>query len=248
MNPLNENREVMRSSLLYSLLHVAEFNFNRDQRNIAIVEKSKLYVDDYPEVVSLLVTGIRNQKIENKTINWDYFELNSLVKNVLSIITNQEITFKRAKHNALHPGISAEVLADGKSVGIIGKVNPDLLDGLKLEEAFFVELNINNVQNVTNYEALSTTNGIIKSFTMDVPKETEAQKIVESVSKNKFVSDAFIKDVYVSEDNNATKSITVEFKLVKENESFTSEEIEKILHDIIETSAKVTGGSHEWIK
>ena len=77
----------------------------------------------------------------------DFYDLKADVEDLLGLASGKRAVEYRPSNRAyLHPGRSAEVIVDGKSVGIVGGLHPRLLKALDLDEDIQVfELDVASV-------------------------------------------------------------------------------------------------------
>ncbi len=142
LNPLSEERSVMRTSLLPGLAA----NVLRAQRHqvprVALFELARVFtpskeaLPEQPYRFGLILAGSRAEWI-GEAGALDFFDgkglLEAIVKPLtrLSIetLTNAEIG---ALHPALHPRRSASVVVGGQVIGVLGELHPDVVDDLEL--------------------------------------------------------------------------------------------------------------------
>ncbi|KPY17795.1 Phenylalanine--tRNA ligase beta subunit, partial [Pseudomonas syringae pv. philadelphi] len=69
----------------------------------------------------------------------DFFDLKADVEAVLGFAgALGEFTFAPGQHPALHPGQTARILRDGREVGFLGAIHPELSKNLGLDRPVFV--------------------------------------------------------------------------------------------------------------
>ena len=111
-NPISQNMNVMRTSLLPSLLETLSYNINQGSENIKIFEIGSVFRKnnsnkvDEREVVGGLITGVEgkdNWSGSNKAM--DFFDLKGNIETVLP--DSSKFTFKKGQVSYLHPGKTA---------------------------------------------------------------------------------------------------------------------------------------------
>ncbi len=138
LNPIASQLAVMRTSLLPGLVANIRYNANRKQSRVRVFELGRVFkrhaqVKDGP----LAVAGIEQpQKLAGAawgsavadqwglpSKNVDFFDVKRDVETLLDACL-AEVRFVPLSHPLLHPGRSAEILLDGKSIGLIGELHP----------------------------------------------------------------------------------------------------------------------------
>lgn len=136
LNPITSDLEVMRSSLLPSLLNVLNLNLDRHAQNVRIFELAHVFIRDasvehsdnavkgiaQPRYVSGLLYGNR-QPLQWGTTKErvDFYDVKGDVE---ALFQPWKVSFEAATHPVMHPGRCANVLLDGVVVGVIGELHP----------------------------------------------------------------------------------------------------------------------------
>ena len=155
-NPISENMNIMRPSLLPSLLDTLSYNLNQGIENLKIFEigtvfqKGKNHKINQKELIGGLISGIKDKD------NWsglnepmDFFDLKGDLENALN--DSSKYYFKKAEIPYLHPGKTALLLKGESVIGYIGSVNPKLLDKFDIKhEVNFFEISINATSSKSN--------------------------------------------------------------------------------------------------
>jgi phenylalanyl-tRNA synthetase beta chain len=132
INPISEERTVLRHTLLPGLLRALRTNL-RFRERVAIFEVGKVFLphpgEDLPEEpgrIGIALTGPRDPAswlpVDRKPM--DFFDLKGIVEALLERLHIPEAVFERAEHPGLHPGRGGEVKARGRSLGILGELHP----------------------------------------------------------------------------------------------------------------------------
>lgn len=138
LNPIASQLAVMRTSLLPGLVANIRYNANRKQSRVRVFELGRVFkrhaqIKDGP----LTVGGIEQpQKLAGAawgssipdqwglpSRNIDFFDVKRDVETLLDARL-ADVRFAPLSHPLLHPGRSAEILLEGKSIGLIGELHP----------------------------------------------------------------------------------------------------------------------------
>lgn len=141
-NPVSSGQDVLRQTLLPSLLHTARRNLRFVDR-VTIFEIGRIYVPvegqvlpHEPRRLAMLMTGPRDQRswLEHQDRAWmDFFDMKGVVETLLSRLGLEE-AFEPGEHDAFHPGRCASVEAGGRKVGWMGEVHPLVREAFQLPE------------------------------------------------------------------------------------------------------------------
>jgi len=126
INPIASQMSVMRSSLFGGLVNALQGNINRKQERVRLFEAGRVFnsiaADAQPEKIAALAWGGRvSEQWGAAKDKVDFFDAKADVE---ALLAPRVAEFRRASHPALHPGRSAEVVLDGKVIGVVGELHP----------------------------------------------------------------------------------------------------------------------------
>ncbi|KIO35637.1 phenylalanine--tRNA ligase subunit beta [Shewanella sp. cp20] len=135
-NPISVEMSAMRLSMFTGLLTAVGYNQSRQQNRVRLFETGLRFVpDEHAEsgvrqqaMLGAVIAGNQNDEhwsMESKTV--DFFDLKGDLEAIIGLtVSEDEFTFKKASHPALHPGQCAEILRNDRVIGVIGAVHPSL--------------------------------------------------------------------------------------------------------------------------
>ncbi|MBT3955630.1 MAG: phenylalanine--tRNA ligase subunit beta [Elusimicrobiaceae bacterium] len=138
-NPLNEDWQYLRPTLLNGLIKNISLNQRHGNLNLSLFEVGKTYElkKGFPKetwVVSGALCGDINNKFFNeKAKKADFFYLKGAVENLVSNFGNVKLEQKKDL-NFMHPEICADIFVNGKSIGFFGKLHPLIADKFELKD------------------------------------------------------------------------------------------------------------------
>jgi phenylalanyl-tRNA synthetase beta chain len=130
-NPLQAERDILRPTLLPSLLTVAAENL-KHERGVRLFEMARVYLpaaDELPREVptlGIVLAGEREPVSRFASAGeLDFFDLKGMIEAVLRRAGAREVRFGPIAHPALHPGRAAGLFVGEERIGIAGEVRPD---------------------------------------------------------------------------------------------------------------------------
>ncbi len=131
-NPIVSDRNVMRQSLLSSVLEVVERNARLRER-MALFEISPVFMaseegalpDELQRLV-IILTGPRSLPTwqSGDTSLMDFYDLKGIINTLLESLHITGIRYEPAQNPSFHPGKCARVLVGEQQVGIMGELHP----------------------------------------------------------------------------------------------------------------------------
>ncbi|ANO32789.1 phenylalanine--tRNA ligase subunit beta [Vibrio breoganii] len=134
--PISADMSAMRVQLIQGLLNTVVHNQKRQQPRVRLFESGLRFIPDanaengmrQESMLAGVLAGTRSEEhwdIETNTV--DFFDLKGDLEAVLELTCDDKAySFAATKHPALHPGQAAAIILDGKEVGVIGTVHPEL--------------------------------------------------------------------------------------------------------------------------
>jgi phenylalanyl-tRNA synthetase beta chain len=152
-HPISIEMSAMRVSLLTGLLGSVVYNQNRQQSRIRLFESGLKFIQDeqsengvsQTEVIGGVIYG--NTHSEHWSIAStpvDFFDIKGDVEALLNLTCDMgSVTFVAEENEGLHPGQSASILRNGKKIGYLGCIHPEIQSKLGVNNqvfAFEIEL------------------------------------------------------------------------------------------------------------
>ncbi len=147
LNPIASQMNVMRSSLIGSLVQVLKFNQDRKASRVRVFELGRVFFRDgsvqdgestvagfhQPMRVAALAWGSADAlQWGRKDSVVDFYDIKGDVEALFAPATPQ---FSAAAHPAMHPGRCAQILLNGKVVGHVGELHPRWVQAYGLTQA-----------------------------------------------------------------------------------------------------------------
>lgn len=185
-DPMSEDRNTLRYSLLYSLKEIYLYNKARNNSDISIFEVGKGFYkenDCYKEDLKLavLMTGDYYLDINNTKV--DFYTIKGVLEELLDYLGyNGRYSLNVSDvPEELHPGQSASILMQGKKVGVIGKLHPNVIK----DDVYVFELNLTK---------LLSNRGTRMSF-KEIPKYPIVKKDVAFIVDNNVTVESVMKEI-----------------------------------------------------
>jgi len=246
-NPMSIDKSIVRTSVLPSLLGTYEYNKSRKVYDVLLYEISKVYDVNYEEdtKIAILMKGnyITNTWAGNQKV--DFYLVKGLVENLLDYLgLKNRYGFEVGTCSDLHPGMSANILLDRESIGIIGRVHPSIIK----DEVYVVELSLGKIMakkiKPIKYKESSKYPSISKDMAFIVKKDVMAKEIMEVIKKacGRLLADITVFDVYVGENvGNDEKSIAFNLTFEDTSRTLNDEEVMSLFNKAIEAVVSKNG-------
>ena len=246
LSPINDERNTLRYSLIFSLMKVIEYNFARNIKDLCLFEISKGFFqkdDEYGEENKLVavLTGEYFTNI-NQTINVDFYIAKGIVVELLEYLGYENrYTFDTENiPSDFNENESARICVDGNTIGYIG-----LVKGYK-EKIYAIEINLDvlfkSKVSKIKYKEISKYPSISKDIAVITKKDISSEKIEKQIKKfgGSLLKEVKVFDVYEGDKvEKDERSIAYTLTFSDYTRTLSDEEVIKIFNNIIENIEKV---------
>jgi len=254
LNPLSEEQAVLRTSLIPGLLDTLRRNIAQQIRNLKLFEAGRIYVysreNQQPDESEMLVglwTGARED------ISWhgrgpacDYYDIKGVAEGLFRELDIGEALFARAPEELCRYmlyGYTARIQIGEDSIGLVGQLLPEILDGLDLKQpafAFEIDLDVlfGHIKNDIRFQPVSVYPATARDVTLIVDRDVESRALLEHVQDagEVLVESMYFFDVFDGDPIPSSKK-SVSFRIVYRSTEETLED-----ERINDTHRKLTEG------
>ena len=243
--PMSEDKNTLRYSLLYSLKEIYLYNKSHNQTNISIFELGKgFYKDNNEYKEDLKVAGLLagNYYIDIPKKNVDFYTLKGIVEELLYFLGyDGRYSFVIDSFpSEFHPYQSASIIMQGKKVGVIGKIHPNVLkDDVYAFEINLSKLLINKASKMI-FKEIPKYPAVKKDVAFIVDDEISVGNVISVIKKagGKLLRKEELFDIYKGENVEPGKK-SLAFSLYFQDDAKTLTE-EEVMNKFTEIIKKVT--------
>lgn len=235
-NPISSDMGVMRNTLWVGLCETLQSNLNRQQSDIRLFECGLKFVlegDDLKQenFLSGVLAGQRNpDHWSENSVAADFFDAKGDVEAIMKSANGTVFSFEKAEHPALHPGMTARILADGKSIGWIGSLHPKLQKTLELSQIpvlFEIELSAIERAKIPAFSEISKFPSVRRDLAVEIDSEISYADIKACVIRNAPASLKEVRIIDVYTGKGITRGLrSVALGLILQDISSTLDDIE----------------------
>lgn len=207
-NPISAEMGLMRPSLLPGLIKTVQYNQNRQQERIRLFEVGLRFVENSLNLQQIkTIAGVccgpaAPESWANSKLLVDFYDAKADVEALFDLGHNAaRLSFAPATDMAMHPGQSAQILLDGKVIGKIGALHPELQQTLGLLNAVYMfEIDYLTVAkgNVASFAMFSKYPAVRRDIALLVARDVNSanlQLAIKQVAGN-LLTDLVMFDVY----------------------------------------------------
>lgn len=245
-NPISAEMAVMRTSLWSGLLQTILYNQNRQQVRARLFEMGRVFQpvgQDFSQEAMLAGAAYGEAQAEQ----WgmprrpvDFHDVKADVEALLTLARNhQEVRFDSARHPALHPGQTAEILLGDKRIGLLGLLHPEIQSRLALDRPvvlFELKLSALRRGNIPNYREFSRFPSIRRDIALILNESIPAQKVLDCVreSAGKLLVNLELFDEYRGKGiDSGRKSLALGLTLQDSSRTLNEDDVERVMAGVM---------------
>lgn len=207
-NPISNDMAAMRSSLWPGLVKALQHNLNRQQSRVRLFESGLRFVGQLEglkqeAMIAGVVCGKRLPEAwAHGREGVDFYDVKADVEALLGAAGALDaFSFVPGEHPALHPGQTARIERDGKLVGYLGAIHPELAKSLDLDQPVYLfELVLAEVMSgrLPTFSELSRFPEVRRDLAVLVDREVAAEAVLDTIREaaGEWLTDLRLFDVY----------------------------------------------------
>ena len=245
LNPITDDLDVMRESLVYTLIDVASYNYTHQRRNVKIFEIGKIYWEDETfkeaERLGAIAIGLENERDYTDRRKVDFLTFKGVLDGIFSSL-GLEVEYKPADLNGFVPTRCAEIFVDGVKVGFIGMVDPDVSRSFDLkDDLYYFEIDLEEVfkhrLKIPRYRPSPSFPSIRRDVSLLIDRNGISRKVIDifkEVGKD-LVEEVGVSDVYRGEGiPEGTMSVTFYVIFRSKERTLKDDEVNDLFERMIE--------------
>ena len=185
-NALSQEHNLLRPSLLPSLLSVALSNVNQGQKDLRFFEIGKCYLPGGERTtLAVLATGRQRQDWRtNGREHMDSYDVKGVLEQIFCKL-GAEVNFAPGSEAGLDPAGCAQLKVQGKDIGVIGQVHKQVLNqwDIKTGPVYFAQIDLESLFELphaaTKYQPVAEFPAIQRDVSIAVKTDISYAKIEE---------------------------------------------------------------------
>jgi phenylalanyl-tRNA synthetase beta chain len=255
LNPLSQDLNAMRQSMIFGGLENISFNLNRKSSDLKIYEFGKTYSlldgNKFKEDRKLSLFSCGNESIESwnsSNKKKDYFWIKKQVEHVLFRLGILHFKSENIEVSSLIDGFCYKIGRD--IIATIGIIHPKVTSHFSIKkEVFYGELNwdfiLRSCKNAkTNFKSISKFPSVKRDLALLID-ENLPFSILENIAKEtekKYLKEIQLFDVYKGDKlEKGKKSYALSFLLEDQEKTLTDKQIDKVMKNLMEAFKQKAG-------
>ncbi len=238
LNPITNELNTLRTTLVLNLLNSASRNIKFSKKSVRLFEIGRVVNELREERVKIafIFSGeleMANIMNSGKPEEIDFFEF---TKQISKVVGDIEIKSEAKERALISPYESARVYINGVDVGYIARVRVGVEREFGLPKTYISELDFNSLiyENI-DIKSYSKFPPLFRDLSFVIPKSIKFSKIREFLKeiKPKEIKEFYPIDVYEDEKLKDNRSVTIRFSIQSDSQTLVDEQIDKMIQEVI---------------
>lgn len=252
-HPMTPVHEYLRGHILPSLLNTVNYNTSRQNSDFGLFEISEITAENYhAEHLAIALVGQKSLQEQLVKTKYDFYDMKGYVESIFTLfgVKSNRVKFVAAQnYPEFHPYQTAEIIVQGKLVGVLGVAHPNITKALNISTSLvLLELNLTEVLSLqvgqAKMEKVSRYPSVTRDVAFVVGEEVTTEAIITTLKRGagKLVQDIVLFDVFKSPAlGHGKKSVALGIKLQAQDATLREEEINEVIKQIIQTATTKLG-------
>ncbi len=241
-NPMSDEMDTMRTSLLPSLLSVARYNQNRTAERVDVFELARVYRGKHPDGLAdeqIRLTVIARVDTDADAGRRGFLRLKSVMDRFAQDLMAGTVRYLRAAPDLYHPGRAATIMVGGREIGVVGELHPSTLAVFDLDgravaldvdaEALIAARGERKATELPRYPAVQRDIAVVVDA--NVPAG-EIHRTIKEAGGNSLESLRAFDEYRGDQAGEGRKSIAFTLTFRSPERTLTDAEVEKVLSEI----------------
>jgi len=239
INPITEDLNTLRSTILINLLQAGQRNVNYSKRTISLFEVGTIFNENRQEkeVVAFLMSGQAESENVSNHGKPQSIDFETFTKKLSGILGNFQLRNCSTTHELIHPYQSADIIINGAVCGYLSKLHPSVAEDFDLGESFIAEIDMDALlpQHI-NAHPISKFQGVYKDLSLVVDQNIPFNQLATVIDALRLplLKKYYPIDVYEDEALGEQKSITIRLFIQSQEQTLNEEAIEQSVTAIVE--------------
>ncbi len=248
INPITEDLNTLRTTILLNLLNAVKRNVSYSKKSIALFEIGTIFNENREEreVISLIFSGRGEKESVINSGKPKNIDFETFIQKISSIIGDFELRAGIEQNSLVHPYQLADIIINGEVCGFVSKLHPSVADEFDLGDTFIAEISLNSLfPKHINASTISKFQGVYKDLSLVIDKNLPYNQVSTAISHLKLplLKKYYPIDIYEDESLKGHKSLTVRLFIQSEEGTLEDKDIEESVSRIVDTLKEQYGAT-----
>lgn len=237
-NPIAEELNTLRSTILINLLNAVKRNVSYTKKSIPLFEMGAVFGSkrEQSEVMSFIFSGQAEGENVRNSGKPKMIDFASFTQKIAAVTGAFELVPCTSKNGLIHPYQAADIIVNGQVCGFMTKLHPTVQEHFDIPVTFIAEVDFDAfLPRHINAAPISKFQGVYKDLSVVIDKSIhyyEVAKVLNSLDLP-MLKDSYPVDIYEDEKLGNKKSLTIRFFIQSMDKTLEDNDIESVMTKIM---------------
>jgi len=237
-NPIAEELNTLRSTLLVNLLSAVKRNVSYSKKSIPLFEIGAVFDTKraQSERMAFVFAGQAEPESVKNAGKPPLIDFATFTQKLGAVIGHFELVPCTFKNGLIHPYQSADIVIDGKVCGFMSKLHPTVQETYGIPVTFIAEVDFEMLlPKHINAKPISKFQGVYKDLSVVIDKALnyfEVAKVLQSLELP-MLKESYPVDIYTDEKLGDKKSMTIRFFIQSMEKTLEEGDIDSVMETIM---------------
>jgi len=247
-NPIAEDLNTLRSTMIINLLDAVKRNVNYTQKSIALFEIGAVFNSFrvQREKLAMIFSGQDQLESIHNSGKPNRVDFASFTKRVSMVIGEFELVASKQLNSLMHPYQSADIIINKKRCGYISKLHPTVQEEYGIPDTLFAEIDFDALlPSHINATAISNFQGVYKDLSLVIDESISYNTISDTISalNIELLNSYYPVDVYQDTQLGTQKSLTIRLFIQSMQRTLQESDIESVTTLVLEKLKETAGAT-----
>ena len=243
LNPITNEMDTLRTSLVPNLLEQVEKNVKNGKKRIRLFEIGTIFDESRRESTSMTIvaSGFKEPESVKNSGKPAMMDIASFIEDVGRVIGDFSLKNLHTDTPLIHPYQAAIMIKDGQEIGKIYKLHLSIQEELEIPDTFIAEIDLTKLKlRYPKAKPYSVYQVSLRDLSILIDKNITYEQIKE-VLQNKLpptIKRFYPVAIYEDEQFGNRYSLTLRFAVQSDEKTLSEEEIGAIMQDVLEILQK----------
>ncbi|MDD4322557.1 MAG: phenylalanine--tRNA ligase subunit beta [Dehalococcoidales bacterium] len=251
--PMTVEQECLRTSLRPYLVSSLASNRRFEEGAIRLFELGSVYLPREgnlprePQILAGIISASRvKEHWDIEPEKTDFFTLKGIVEGLLAS-AGVQAEYLPSNDGGLKPGVQAAIMIEGKQLGVLGELHPQVCKAMELDESVYLfEIDASQLLQYKlvdkSYRPVPRYPAVLRDIALVVENSVTHSQVMEVLSGYPLVVDVKLFDIYTGKPvPEGSKSMAYRLAFMSDKKTLTDQAVDKVLEQILSRLEKQLG-------
>jgi phenylalanyl-tRNA synthetase beta chain len=238
INPIAEDLNTLRTTLLINLLEAAKRNLNHTIKSIPLFEIGSIFTQnrEEKEVLGVVFSGQKEEESLRNAGKPAMIDFATFIERLGGVVGSFDLVACSHQNGLIHPYQSADIVIDGRVCGFLSRLHPTAQEAFGLPVTFIAQISTDALMPThINATAISKFQSVYKDLSIVLDREVEYREVKSALEAlaHPLIQSLYPIDIYHDEALGDQHSLTIRLAIQSMEGTLEESAIESVMEKVM---------------